>query len=84
VRLVLLLFTVKTKSLEHRCVVHGEQNSLFFGFAVGVLVPAPERDNKGVPLFPVDRLSVDDCGATPPEGMEDRGAGMAMDPGSLI
>jgi hypothetical protein len=76
-------FAVETEGVEDRLVVHREEQRLFPLRPVDVLVPAPQRRDEAIPLFPVKRLAVDHGGAAAAEDVVYRRARVAVDLGAL-
>src|ERR1700675_2301491 len=54
--LALSFFAIQTERLQNRRVVHGKENRVVLGRAVGVLVPVPQRHDERVAFLPVERL----------------------------
>src|SRR5512145_3079946 len=75
--------SVEAKGIKDRLIVHREEQRFFFLRAVGMFVPAPERHNETVALFPVKGLPVDYRRAAAAKDMINRSAGVAMHLGPL-
>ncbi len=73
----LALFPVQLKGLHDGSVVDREEDGLFTR-AVFVAVPLPERDNKGVSLFPFQVALPDRSLAPSAEDMVERRACVAV------
>src|SRR5262245_12119205 len=63
--------------------MHGKQDRLFFGRAVGVLVPRPQGHDESVTFLPMKRLAVDRGRAGAAKRVINAGAGVPVRLGSL-